>query len=90
MSEKKNKPAVIKFAAQVWQIKTLIDGGVNVTLALSEKELKQVSQLLECKQRGAMLEIAAVPVIVKEFNAEKANDGDNRSTKRKQRYPYRD
>jgi hypothetical protein len=85
MAKVKTNDSVIKFKAQVWQVKTLVDGGINVTLALSENEIKQVSGLLECKRRGAILEVAAVPVFIKEINGkEKA-----RPAKRKQRYPYR-
>ncbi len=79
------KAAVIKFQAQVWSIKTMVDGGVNVTLALSEKEIKQVSQLLECKKGNAILEVAAVPIKSEAKPAVK-----NASRKRTQRYPYRD
>jgi len=77
---------VIKFQAQVWSIKTLVDGGMNVTLSLSDKNIKQVSQLLECKKRGALLEVAAVPVVVKVENAKETKPDRSR---RKQRYPYR-
>ncbi len=77
------KNSVIRFSAQVWQVKTLVDGGMNVTFSLSEKELKAISQLLECKQRGAIVEIAAVPVKqeIKKFSDE--------PKRRKERYPYR-
>lgn len=78
------KPTVIKFQAQVWSIKTLVDGGVNVTLSLSEKEIKQVAQLLECKKGNAVLEVAAVPIKPEAVIAVK-----HAPTRRKQRYPYR-
>lgn len=79
---------VIQFPAQVWSIKTTVDGGINVTLALSEKQVKQVSQLLECKQRGALLEVAIVPIerVERKVIDEKAET----PKRRKQRYPYRD
>ena len=54
--------SVISFQAQVWSIKTLVDGGLNVTLALSDKNIEQVARLLQCKKDGALLEIAAVAV----------------------------
>jgi len=80
-----SKDNVIQFPAQVWSIKTLVDGGINVTLALSEKQIKQVSQLLECKQRGALIEVAIVPIERKvEVHAPKPNP-----QRRKQRYPYK-
>ena len=78
------KPAdVIRFSATVFQIRTLVDGGMNVTLALSDKDIKQVSQLLECKKIGAVLEVAAVPVKQAKQEETKKNE------RRKQRYPYR-
>ena len=87
---KTKEPTVIKFKAQVWQVKTLVDGGINVTLALSENEIKQVSHLLECKKRGAILEVAAIPVFISKVeNANEGKDNQGRKTRRKQRYPYR-
>ena len=74
---------VIRFSAQVYQIRTLADGGMNVTLSLSDKDIKQIAQLLECKKSNALLEIAAVP-IKPESKIEK-----NVRNKRTQRYPYR-
>lgn len=74
---------VIKFQAQVWSIKTMVDGGMNVTLSLSDKDIKQVSQLLECKKSNALLEVAAVPI------KPEAKIKKNVGTKRTQRYPYR-
>lgn len=81
--------SVIKFQAQVWSIKTLVDGGMNVTLSLSDKDIKQISQLLECKKRGALLEVAAVPFVQELKDAKKTEDNHGRNAKRKQRYPYR-
>lgn len=53
---------VIRFQAQVSQVKTLADGGLRVVLDLPETALKQIGQLLEVKQAGGVLEIAAVPL----------------------------
>ena len=82
---KPQKAEVIQFHAQVWAVKTTVDGGVNVTLALSDKQIRQVAQLLECRKNNVMLEIAAVPIKPQakkiEANAPKR--------KRTQRYPYR-
>jgi len=75
---------VIKFQAQVWAIKTMVDGGVNVTLSLSDKNIKQISQLLECKKANGLLEVAAVVV-----KPEAKIISQNGTRKRKQRYPYR-
>ncbi len=75
--------SVIRFQAQVWSVKTMGDGGINVTLSLSDKNIKQISQLLECKKSNALLEVAAVP-IKPEAKIEK-----NVRPKRVQRYPYR-
>lgn len=76
---------VIKFQAQVWSIKTMVDGGMNVTLSLSDKDIKQVSQLLECKKSNALLEVAAVPIKPEAKLVEK----NVTKTKRVQRYPYK-
>lgn len=74
---------VIKFQAQVWSIKTLVDGGINVTLSLSDKDIATVSKLLECKKGNALLEVAAVPI-----KPESKIVVKNVQKKRIQRYPY--
>lgn len=81
---KSPKVEVIRFSAVVYQIRTLADGGMNVTLSLSDKDIKQISQLLECKKNGAILEVAAVPVKQRQQET-KTNGRDGR----KERYPYR-
>jgi hypothetical protein len=82
--------SVIEFQAQVWSIKTLVDGGMNVTLSLSDKDIKQISQLLECKKRGALLEVAAVPIEMRVVNAKETKVDKGPSSRRKRRHPYRD
>lgn len=77
------KDDVIRFQAQVWSVKTLADGGINVTLSLSDKNIKQVSQLLECKKGNALLEIAAIPI------RPEAKVKQDVPRKRTERYPYR-
>ena len=71
MSDEEN---VIRFSAQVFKIATLIDGGLRLTLDLSISitDGKTIIALLEAKQPGIILEVAAVPIIVeKEKNAGK-------------------
>jgi hypothetical protein len=53
---------VIRFKAQVSQVRTLADGGLRVVLDLPEDALEQVSALMRVKQIGVILEIAAVPI----------------------------
>lgn len=79
-----NNKSVIHFSASVFQIRTLVDGGMNVTLSLSDKDIKQIAQLLECKKAGAVLEVAAVPVKQKKSQETKKANG-----RKRQRYPYR-
>ncbi len=45
----KNRP-VIKFSATVASVKTLVDGGIRVTLDLPEDAIKQAAMLMECKR----------------------------------------
>lgn len=47
MTKNKN---VIAFPATVASIKTLVDGGINVTFSLDENSIMQVAALLECKK----------------------------------------
>jgi len=58
-------PSVIKFQATVYKVQTLVDNGLRLTLDLSEKELNTAKAMMECKMRGELLEIAAVPVTIK-------------------------
>jgi len=81
----KKQPEIIKFQAQVYQIRTTVDGGANVTLALSGKEIKALTQLLKVKEQvGVILEVAAVPVKLTIQPPVK-----NEITRRKERYPYK-
>ena len=54
--------SLIKFIAQVYKVQTLADGGLRVTLDLSEKDIKQAGELMQVKQAHALLEVVAVPV----------------------------
>lgn len=54
---------VIRFVAQVSKVQTLSDGGIRVTLDLSEADIKQAGELMQVKQAGAILEVAAVAVL---------------------------
>ena len=83
MAEKKSK--VIQFKATVYKVQTLVDNGLRLTLDLSEKELDTEKSMMECKTRGALLEIAAVPVKV-EIKEPVKNEPAKRRT---ERYPYR-
>lgn len=77
--------SVIRFQAQVAQVKTSIDGGYSLLLSLSEKDLKAATKLMECRKIGVVLEVAAVPIKITlqpEKNAEKP-------TRRRKRYPYK-
>jgi hypothetical protein len=83
--EMKKEAEVIRFTAQVSGIKTLIDGGFNVTLGLSKKDIKAITQLLQVKEQvGVILEVAAIPV---KFSIQEINGKETK--RRKQRYPYK-
>lgn len=55
----------ICFSAQIQKVQTLVDGGLRLTLDLSEQEIETATKMMQCKVNGALLEIAAVPVNVK-------------------------
>lgn len=42
----------IRFVAEVQKVQTLIDGGIRVTLDLSETAIREASALMECKRQG--------------------------------------
>lgn len=58
----------IRFKAVVNKVQTLADGGLRLTLDLSESEIKTATAMMECKQRGAVLEVAAVPIEAKKVS----------------------
>jgi hypothetical protein len=84
MNMSKKADPVIRFRSQTWSIKTLANGEVSVTLSLSDKDIKQILKLLECKKSNAVLDVTAVPI----KPAVKVKEKHVRP-KRVQRYPYR-
>ncbi len=54
--------SVIRFKAQVSQVRTLADGGIRLVLDLAETEIQTATKMMEAKQAGAVLEVAAVPI----------------------------
>ncbi len=78
--------SVIKFQAQIGGIRTMVDGGVNITLGLGKKEIKALGKLLEISQQeGIILECAIVPIKYSPVQETK----NKNEPRRKQRYPYR-
>lgn len=57
MEKDNSQKNVIVFSAIVAQIKTLVDGGINVTLSLDENSIMQVAALLECKRQMIPLRV---------------------------------
>jgi hypothetical protein len=51
----------IKFAATVYKVQTLVDGGVRLTLDMPETCIMQMAQLAECQRFGVVLEFVAKP-----------------------------
>ena len=66
---------VIRFPATVYKVQTLIDGGLRVSLDLPETAIDQATKLMECKRNGAVLEVAAIPVIQTESDYGKISKG---------------
>lgn len=53
----------IQFSGQVFKVQTLVDGGLRLTLDLIEPtEPETIVKLIEARQPGIFLEIAAVAV----------------------------
>lgn len=53
---------VIQFSAQVAKVTTLADGGIRITLDLPETAIDTATKLMQVRQAGALLEVAAVPI----------------------------
>ena len=48
--ENSGKDARIEFAATVYKVQTLADGGLRITLDLPESAIPQAAMLMECKR----------------------------------------
>jgi hypothetical protein len=59
-------PDAIRFVAQVAKVSTLADGGIRVTLDLPETAIGAATQLMQVRQGGGLLEIAAVAIVKQE------------------------
>lgn len=57
--------SVIRFTATIARVQTLADGGLRVILDMPESAVKSASVLMEARQAGAFLDVAAVPVFQK-------------------------
>jgi hypothetical protein len=53
---------IIHFPAQIYKIQTTVDGAIRLTLDMPETQIDSARLLMECKMRGGLLEIAAVPI----------------------------
>ena len=58
-----NEKSVIRFQAQVTKVQTMVDGGIRVILDLPETAIDTATKMMQAKQAGAVLEVAAIPVI---------------------------
>jgi hypothetical protein len=52
----------IRFTAQVFKVQTVIDGGIRLTLDLNASNTDTIISLIQAKQPGIFLEVAAVAI----------------------------
>ena len=52
----------IQFPAEIIKVQTTADGAFRITLDIPADKVQIAAKLMEAKQRGAILEIAAVAV----------------------------
>lgn len=52
----------IAFPAEIIKVQTMVDGAIRLTLDLPADQIQTAAKLMEAKQRGAILEVAAVAV----------------------------
>jgi hypothetical protein len=71
----------IRFVAQVSKVTTLADGGIRLVLDLAETEIETAKLMMEARQRGALLEVAAVRVL------QSLTDGETKANQRTTRNP---
>ena len=63
---------VIQFPAEIIKVQTMVDGALRLTLDLPADKIDIAAKLMEAKQRGAILEIAAVAVVQNDRTEESA------------------
>jgi hypothetical protein len=63
----------ITFTAEVYKVQTLTDGGIRVTLNMSENETMVMAQLAECQRWGVVLEVVC-KTEVEQSNGKKQGD----------------
>ena len=54
----------------VARVATLSDGGIRVTLDMSENAVMQMAQFVECKRFGAVLKAEFIPMVENEKTKE--------------------
>ena len=52
----------IRFAATIYKVQTLVDGGIRITLDLPETAIQEATAIMQARQAGALLEVAAVAI----------------------------
>ena len=62
MSKKQGKNSTIRFSADIGQVKTMADGGISVSLNLSENETEVAKLLMDCRTQSCVLEVVILPV----------------------------
>ena len=63
MTERKGKSNdSINFTSEVFKVQTLADGGIRLSLDLSETSIYEMARLAECRARGSLLDIIAQPI----------------------------
>ena len=63
MTEQQAPYVTIRFTAQIVKVSTLADGGIRVTLDLPETAIDTATQLMQVRQGGGLLEVAAVAIV---------------------------
>jgi hypothetical protein len=59
---------VIRFTAQVAKVQTLTDSGLRFTLDVAETEIDAAQKLMQVKQGGGVLEVAAAAIVKEKEN----------------------
>ncbi|RPJ29460.1 MAG: hypothetical protein EHM33_01020 [Chloroflexi bacterium] len=64
----------ITFPAEIIKVQTMQDGAIRITLDLPADKVATAAKLMEAKQRGCVLEVAAV-AIDKQIKSETTGNG---------------
>jgi hypothetical protein len=74
---------VIRFTAEIIKVQTMQDMAIRCTFDLPENSIETAMLLMDAKRRGALLEVAAIPIDMKNIQESNGKSQLGEGQKRK-------